>query len=306
MNTRHAQLVLTTLQAGSFTAAAHSLHITQPTLSQTIKQIENQLGAAIFMRGKTPLTLTPAGELYVQAARRILLIESRLSESVALLQGRHEGSIRMGVMLHRSCELLPYIFADFSRAFPNVRLEVTEGSVQELTQSLLRSEIDMAFFPDGARHAKLEYRQIAADEIVLLAGRQTALGRRIPSGSTISLREAQDELFVQPTENLFAKPHFDELFATIGFQPRIAITCDNVETAKRICGKNQLVMLSPYVSHLSDGFAMQQLAHYHLGAESFLPPLCMAYAREQPLSASMERLCTLMSNRFRAMTAYRE
>ena len=74
MNTRHAQLVLAVVREGSFTAAAKSMFITQPTLSHQIRQIEEQLGSPIFIRSKTSVELTPAGQVYVQAARRILQI----------------------------------------------------------------------------------------------------------------------------------------------------------------------------------------------------------------------------------------
>lgn len=74
MNTRHAQLVLAVVREGSFTAAAKSLFVTQPTLSQQIRQIEQQLGQPIFERGTTPVSLTPAGQIYVQSARRFLQI----------------------------------------------------------------------------------------------------------------------------------------------------------------------------------------------------------------------------------------
>ena len=72
MNTRHARMILAIVREGSFTAAARALCITQPTLSQTVRQIEVQLGEPIFVRGKAPVALTPAGALYVEAARRIV------------------------------------------------------------------------------------------------------------------------------------------------------------------------------------------------------------------------------------------
>ena len=72
MNTRHARMILAIVREGSFTAAAKALAITQPTLSQTVRQIETQLGEPIFVRGKSPVVLTPAGELYAEAARRIV------------------------------------------------------------------------------------------------------------------------------------------------------------------------------------------------------------------------------------------
>ena len=88
MNTRHARIILTVIREGSFTAAAKALSLTQPTLSQTVRQIETQLGDSIFVRGRGAVSLTPAGELYVQAARRMVQAETQLQESLSLLRGR--------------------------------------------------------------------------------------------------------------------------------------------------------------------------------------------------------------------------
>ncbi|MBQ2992222.1 MAG: LysR family transcriptional regulator [Clostridia bacterium] len=305
MNTRHARIILTILREGSFTAAAKALQITQPTLSQTVRQIETQLGESIFVRGHSAVRLTPAGELYAQAARRIVQTEEQLRESLSLLRGQAEGTLRVGLMHHRSDELLPQVLPDFIAAYPGVRLEVCEHSAQELELLLLRGELDMALLSGENHHPKLEYRQIASEEIVLLAGKKTALAQRIPSGSTIGLREAEHERFILPDA---ANPHrryYDDLFSSCGIQPGPVLVCDSVSTAKRCCAGGSLVMLSPFISLLCDRDSMQKLAHYHIGTDAYLPPFYMAHHRETPLAPHAELLFSLVCSRFRAMTAYR-
>ena len=162
MNTRHARMILAIVREGSFTAAAKALCITQPTLSQTVRQIETQLGEPIFVRGKTPAVLTPAGALYVEAARRIVQTETQLSEAISLLRGHAVGTLRVGLMRHRSEELLPQVLGDFLFSYPDVRLEVREDDVAQLEQMLLRGELDMALLTCDKPHPRLEYRQIAS------------------------------------------------------------------------------------------------------------------------------------------------
>ena len=306
MNTRHAQIVLTTLRAGSFTAAARALYITQPTLSQTVKQIESQLGEPIFMRGHTPLTLTPAGEIYVQAARRMLQIETQLDEAISQLRGRTQGLLRTGVMLHRSGELLPQVLPGFLSTYPDMRLEIREGTASELTRMLVDSEIDMALIIDPVRHPDLEYRTIAEDEIVLLAGRKTELAQRFPSGSVIDLAHARGERFILPSQGGPSRPYYDTLLDAFGLHPIPFSECDSLETARRLCINCSMVMLSPFISLLCDGPSMQKLAHYHLGTQTHLPSMYLVSRKDTPLSPCAQTLFTMLSNRFRAMTAYRE
>ena len=141
MNTRHAQLVLAVVREGSFTAAAKSLFITQPTLSHQIRQIEEQLGSPIFVRSKTAIELTPAGHVYVQAARRILQIETQMNEALGALSGTSEGILRLGLPAQRADELLPQVLADFYALYPNVRIEALTAQQQELERMLLGGEL---------------------------------------------------------------------------------------------------------------------------------------------------------------------
>ena len=304
MNTRHAQLVLAVVREGSFTAAAKSLFITQPTLSHQIRQIEEQLGSPIFIRSKTAIELTPAGHVYVQAARRILQIETQMNEALGALSGISEGILRLGLPAQRADELLPQVLADFYALYPNVRIEALTARQQELERMLLGGELHMALLSGEADNPQLEYQLIASDEVVLLASKKTELAQRIPSGSTISLRECAEERFVLPADNLLFSRAYDELLSQVGVTPDIICRTDDSQCAKRICAACSLVMLCPFITLLSDTPAMQQLAHYRLSDASFTL-LHMAHPKDMPLTPYAQTLFTMMSNRFRAMTAYR-
>lgn len=306
MNTRHAQIVLTIVRFGSITAAAKALYITQPTLSQTLKQIETQLGEPIFVRGRSPMELTPAGELYVQAARRIIQIETQLDEAISSLHGKQEGILHLGIPEGRSCELLPQILPDYRAAYPDIRIEVISSSSSRLEQMLVDHEIDLALLLGETRRPELSYRLIGSEEIVLLAGRKTALAQRIPSGSTITLAEAASERFVLPSPNLFVRQSFEEIMEHGGLRSiQPALMLDSVESAKRVCAACHMVMLSPFVSLLTDTTSMQRLAHYHLSGGSYPYKLTFAHPADTVLTPYVEAFCTLMTNRFRAMSAYR-
>ena len=304
MNTRHAQLVLAVVREGSFTAAAKSLFITQPTLSHQIRQIEEQLGSPIFVRSKTAIELTPAGHVYVQAARRILQIETQMNEALGALSGTSEGILRLGLPAQRADELLPQVLADFYALYPNVRIEALTAQQQELERMLLGGELHMALLSGEEDNPQLEYQLIASDEVVLLASKKTELAQRIPSGSTISLRECAKERFVLPADNLHFSRAYDELLSQVGVTPNIVCRTDDSQCAKRICAACSLVMLCPFITLLSDTPAMQQLAHYRLSDTSFTP-LYMAHPKDMPLTPYAQTLFTMMSSRFRAMTAYR-
>ena len=82
MTERHIEYVLTIVREGSITAASRKLYVSQPSLSQTIKLIERNLGAEIFNRRTEPISITPAGEMYIEAARKVLAIKEALRQEI--------------------------------------------------------------------------------------------------------------------------------------------------------------------------------------------------------------------------------
>lgn len=86
MNERHIEYVLTIVREGSITAASRKLYVTQPSLSQTIKLIERNLGAEIFNRKTEPISVTPAGQKYIEAAQKVLDIERGLQQEIGRMK----------------------------------------------------------------------------------------------------------------------------------------------------------------------------------------------------------------------------
>ena len=119
MNEKHMQYVLTVLKEGSFTNAAKKLYVSQPSLSQIIKTAESNLGAPIFNRSTDPITLTPAGQLYVEAARQVTTISTNLVKQVEELSNEEFGKIRLGISVQRGMELLPELYPRFKKRFPH-------------------------------------------------------------------------------------------------------------------------------------------------------------------------------------------
>ncbi len=125
MNEKHMQYVLTVLKEGSFTSAAKKLYVSQPSLSQIIKTAESNLGAPIFNRSTDPITLTPAGQLYVEAARQVTTISTNLVKQVEELSNEEFGKIRLGISVQRGMELLPELYPRFKNDSPMWRSSFT-------------------------------------------------------------------------------------------------------------------------------------------------------------------------------------
>ena len=201
MNEKHMQYVLTVLKEGSFTNAAKKLYVSQPSLSQIIKTAESNLGAPIFDRSTDPITLTPAGQLYVEAARQVTTISTNLRKQVEELSKEEFGTICLGISVQRGMELLPELYPRFKKRFPHVGLELHEQGSATMEKSVLEGEVGIALLTTSPRHEELVYDLIQEEQLVLIVNHECELAKRIAPGTPIDILEARDETF-QPVRSL--------------------------------------------------------------------------------------------------------
>lgn len=245
MNDKHIQAILAVLNEGSITGAARKLFVSQPALSQMIKNAENNLGSPIFNRTTDPITLTAAGELYVDAARQILTINGNLEKQIEELKKEDFGSIRLGLPIQQGMEILPKLFPVFHRWFPHVRLELLELGSNDIEKKLLEGALDIACLTTTPRREELVYRLIRREELVLLANRETDLAKHIPPGTPVDVTEAAGELFICIKKGHSVRTLQDSLFISREFTPSIGLETGSIEVGKRVVSAARAVMICP-------------------------------------------------------------
>lgn len=245
MNEKHMQYVLTVLKEGSFTNAAKKLYVSQPSLSQIIKTAESNLGAPIFNRSTEPITLTPAGQLYVEAARQVTTISTNLRKQVEELSNEEFGKIRLGISVQRGMELLPELYPRFKKRFPHVDLELHEQGSATMEKSVLEGEVGIALLTTFPKHADLYYDLIQEEQLVLIVNRDCALAKRIAPGTPIDILEAKDETFISSRPGHSVRAIQDSLFITRDMKPKIDLETISIEIGKHVVAASPVVMACP-------------------------------------------------------------
>ena len=245
MNEKHMQYVLTVLKEGSFTNAAKKLYVSQPSLSQIIKTAESNLGAPIFDRSTDPITLTPAGQLYVEAARQVTTISTNLRKQVEELSKEEFGTIRLGISVQRGMELLPELYPRFKKRFPHVGLELHEQGSATMEKSVLEGEVGIALLTTFPRHEELVYDLIQEEKLVHIVNRECELAKRIAPGTPIDILEARDETFISSQSGHSVRTIQDSLFITRDMKPKIDLVTISIEVGKHVVAASPVVMACP-------------------------------------------------------------
>lgn len=168
MTKQQIEYVMMLAEEKSFSAAAKKLFITQPSLSQFIMNLENQLGVQLFDRNTYPIKLTPAGEIYIKNARRIMDIEREMNAEITDLLNMKTGSLIVGADSFRASCLLNQSVASFHEKYHNIKVGVTEAEYSELNNMVMRGDIDF-YIGTGEPDQKIFHKEFLANERIFLA-----------------------------------------------------------------------------------------------------------------------------------------
>ena len=247
MNMKQALYFKTIAQYGTITAAAKQLYISQPSLSQTLRQIEDEVGTPLFDRSTSPFHLTYAGERYLKAVEAMLDIETRLKEEIESIRRDDGGRLRLGISVTRAMQVLPDVIPIFTKAYPNVTIELTEAASASLEGLLQKGPIDLALAALEANEANIAYELIEKESIGILAGKDSQLAQLVPSGTPISLEMVEKEAFVSLDTSHSSRIIQDRLFRRYNIRPKILLETSSLEVARRVALKSGACMVLPDV-----------------------------------------------------------
>jgi len=262
MNLKQARYIRTIAQEGGITAAAKKLHISQPSLSQTLKQAEGELGVTLFDRSTSPFRPTYAGEKYLRAAEIILRTNAQLENEIREIREEDSGRLRLGISVQRAMQVLPLAMPWFAAQFPHVSLEVTERGSAHLEELVRTGEVDLALAALESVSPRLTYQLIEEEVIGILAGAQSRLAHRCPSGAAVTLDMAAEDAFISLKEGHSIRVIQDSLFRQRGLEPKILLETDSLETARRVALGTGSCMLCSNI--YMDGLALRHGGFYPL------------------------------------------
>jgi LysR family transcriptional regulator, hydrogen peroxide-inducible genes activator len=212
----------------SFTRAAESLPLSQPSLTNQIRKLERELGVELFERTTRRVRLTAAGEDFVGAAQQILNLVETAELEMHEFSGLKRGRVLLGTIPTVGAFSLPPLLASFHRDFPGIELAIQEGGSDVLLQLLLEESIDLAIITAAEAHPSgaLERQCLLLDEMVVLL----PAGHRLADRAAVALADLKEEQFVLFKPGYGLRRVVQDACAAAGFQPTIAFETSQRET----------------------------------------------------------------------------
>ncbi|HEX8706438.1 MAG TPA: LysR substrate-binding domain-containing protein [Myxococcaceae bacterium] len=185
---RQLQYVVAVADALSFRKAAESCHVSQPSLSAQLAQMEAALGVRLFERDRRRVLLTEAGKELVERARRLLVEADELIETARRASDPLSGTLRLGVIPTVSPYLLPTVAPALRKSFPRLNVLWLEDKTEVLVRNLDRGALDAALVALEAELGDVESEVIAEDPFMLVTPRDHPLAARQTEATPADLR----------------------------------------------------------------------------------------------------------------------
>ena len=312
METRLLRYALEIDKKQNFTKAAESLRIAQPSLSQQISKLEQELGVSLFFRGHGKVTPTPEGIRFLKKAEQIIRLHDELEHEMREQSEGMGHELIIGTTVITGGHVLPPLLQSFGEQYPKVHIQLVEESTEKLTDLTVRGLVDLSILALPIEDPRLSTKAMLTERL-FLAVPQTdrnwmtdevrsliSLSRNIHT--PLSLKELANAPFILLKKGYGFRHTLLELCAESEFQPQIAYETSSIQTALSLVKHGLGVTLVP------DMVVQNNLSNNQSGPLYLLPDshptrtLVFAYHRDRYLSlASRAFLDVYASNRNRGL-----
>lgn len=254
------EVLVAVARAGTVTAAADDLHLSQPTVSHHLRRLEAETGAVLVQRVGRGLRLTEAGERLAARGEEILGLLSRADAELAAASSLEAGHVRLAVFPSGVATLGPRILEGLDRAHPGLTLDLTEAEPPEAERLLVANEVDLAVafrYPEQEATAAVNVEVLGEDPLYLVTPRATAT----PGVTIPELARFADETWMAGCER--CRGYLTSTCASAGFAPRIAFASDDYVAAQALIAVGHGVTVLPRLAlaaHRHPGVAVAPIA----------------------------------------------
>lgn len=165
MEIRVLKYFLTVAEIGNITKAANSMHLTQPTLSRQLQDLEKELGQKLFVRGSKTITLTPEGRVLRKRAEEILELVDKTQNEFSTIKDEVAGDIFIGAGETKTIKLVACVMRTLQKKYPKIKFHVVSGDSEDLSEKLDKGILDFCIFiepfvPDRYNYINLGEKDI--------------------------------------------------------------------------------------------------------------------------------------------------
>ncbi len=275
-------------QERHFSRAAERLRRSQPTVSQTLKRLEEEVGEPLFERGVRGGGPTAMGKLLLGYAKRILQLREEAQAAMEDQKSRRRGHLRLLATECICLYVLPDLLRRYRKANPAIKVEVIRAKADGIPRAVLEQEADFGFLSDDPSRQELAGLQLRQDEVVLVA----APGHPLCQRRSVTIPELANQSVLGFGVRHPVRLRLAELFAAHRTPLNITMELASIETLKDFVRQGEGLAFLPRMAVQRDVEA-GQLRQIPIQGLAIPRRVQMFHRRDQPLSTAARAFYTL-------------
>ena len=238
---RHIKYFLAVAEHRSFTRAAASLYVSQPALSQQIKQLEESLEMTLFDRSGRQVKLTHAGEVYAGYAHKALQDLEEGRRALHDVQNLSRGALRIAITPTFTTYLIGPLIKVFHNLYPNINLSIQEMSQEQMEKQLLDDEFDVGIAFAEVHSAEIETQTLLVETLALVVNKDHPLARH----QTIDLQTLSEQSLVLLSHEFVTRGQIEHYCRQHSIKPQVLMEANSLSAVLEIIHHTQLTTLLP-------------------------------------------------------------
>lgn len=292
MEMHQLRYVVAVARTGNFSRAAEQCHIAQPSLSQQIQKLEQELGERLFDRMKREAKLTPHGDAFLRRAVRILEEVDAAKREATDARDLLRGKVTIGVLPTIAPYLLPEVIAQFMEKFPGVELVVQEDTTARLLKLAHEYEIDFALASQPIQDERLEVRNLFSEELLLALPPGHPLSRK----RTVAVTDLEGERLIVMKEGHCLGDQVLSFCDRRDLHPQISFRSAQLETIQALVASGLGISLVPAMAAL--GSRENLPAYRSLQSPRPERKIVALWPKQRPPARAAKEFVKLVAGRF--------
>jgi DNA-binding transcriptional LysR family regulator len=238
------EIFATVVRAGSFSAAATRLYMTQPAVSQHIQDLEASLGTPLFIRGRRGVTMTSAGETLYDYTQRILHLVAEAESKVTRVENLDSGQIMIGATPGVSVYLLPDWIHSFRERYPGLNVALQTDVTTRTAINILENRLDIGFVEgelEKIQRKGLGHLELRPVHLLVVVSKDHPWYEH----TSVTVDDLHEQNFITRQPGSRTRVWLDALLAEHGVEPHIVGEFDNQEAIKQAVMSNMGVTILP-------------------------------------------------------------
>ena len=280
---------LAVLTYGGFHRAAEALHVSQPAVTGRIQALEDSLGAKLFVRARSNLSLSPAGKALRPHAEQLLRTVALARQAVREIQPSAGSALRIAASLSVCTYFLPDVMKDFQKANPKVMVSLRSGNSLQVLKMVLDGDADLGF-ARSLNHPEVETTTLRDDPLILVGhpAHPAAQKRRVRLDEV----EALPLIFYDMGSSDWTLSQ--GLFRRAGLLPTVVLEVETIEAAKRMVERKLGLSFLPQIAVTHELRRRKLVAIEIVDAESLHRNLDVVSPRHRPLTRDAQAFLGLL------------